>query len=238
MRIAIIDDITSERKLLRDRLEIQISRRRLHAEISEYKNGSSFLAAARKKRFELVFLDIYMEGENGVETAEKLREFDSECLLVFITSSADHALDGFRVRAIQYLVKPYSPESLETLLDEILKRFPAAERYLELNTACGPIRLRLHEILYAEHFQHHIYIYTSDGRTYSVRQTLHEFAANLKDKRFIICNRGTIINLEYAEDFDGTAFLLKNGKEIPVSRNLSSAVRQSFADFLFERGKT
>ena len=69
---------------------------------------------------EVVFLDIYMEDENGVEVAKELRSFDRNCILVFTTTSTDHALDGFKVRALQYLVKPYADEELNAVFKEII----------------------------------------------------------------------------------------------------------------------
>lgn len=236
MQIAIVDDIASERKELHQRLELQLARLMLHADISEYENGRDFLSAAGKKRFHLVFLDIYMEKENGIEVAQKLREFDTDCILVFTTSSTDHALDGFRVRALHYLVKPYSDQELAALFDEIMERLPAPDQYIEVNTTGGAIRLRFREILYAEHYQHQIYIYTANGEKTMTRQTFREFTESLDDERFFLCNRGLIVNLEYAEDFNGTDFILKNGKRLPVSRSLSKAARLAFGDFLFKRG--
>lgn len=235
MRIAIVDDIASERQLLRNRLDTLLFRRLLHAEIFEYENGDSFLAACREERFTLTFLDIYMEGINGVETAQQLREFDPECLLVYITTSTDHALDGFRVRAMQYLVKPYSTDELDAVLEEAIKRLPAADRYIDLHTGGSPVRLFLHDILYVEHFQHQVFIYTVRNQTFTIRRTLRQFTADLNDSRFVPCNRGTIVNLDHVDDFDGNAFLLKSGKTIPVSRNLAGTARQAFADFLFQR---
>lgn len=238
MRIAIVDDITSERKALRDSLEIQLSRQLLHADIFEYESGEVFLSAASQNNFSLVFMDIYMKGKNGIETAQKLREFDTKCILVFVTTSTDYALDGFRVRATQYLVKPYTADDLEALLNEVVERLPAPDPYIELHTANGSIQLRLKEILYAEHFQHHVHIHTTNEHTIIVRLTFREFVAGLKDERFFSCNRGSIINLEHAEDFDGKAFLLKNGASIPVSRSLASTAKKSFADFLFQRRRS
>jgi len=236
MRIAIVDDIASERENLGRRLSAQLARLALHAEILDYASGTAFLSAAGNERFDLAFLDIYMEGENGVDTARKLRRFDTECLLVFTTTSTDHALDGFRVRAVQYLVKPYSDEELADLFDEIKKRLPAPDKYIEVHAAGGKIRLRFAEILYAEHYRHQIYIYTADGLTTVIRQTFREFTAELSDERFFLCGRGVIVNLEHVEDFDGTDFLLKDGKRVPVSRDLSKAARLAFGDFLFKRG--
>ncbi len=236
MRIAIVDDIASERESLHRRLDSQLARLTLHAEIVGFGSGAGFLSAAAKERFDLAFLDIYMGNEDGMDTARKLRCFDADCLLVFTTASTDHALDGFRVRAVQYLVKPYSDGELAALFDEIVKRLPSPDKYIEVNAAGGTVRLRFAEILYAEHYRHQIYIYTVDGQKTVTRQTFHEFTEGLSDSRFFLCSRGIIVNLEHAEDFDGTDFILKDGKRLPVSRGLSKAARLAFGDFLFKRG--
>ena len=73
MRIAIVDDISEERTLLRNRLESQFSRRNVHVDIFEYENGETFLTAAKECPFTVVFLDIYMNGSNGIDTAKELR---------------------------------------------------------------------------------------------------------------------------------------------------------------------
>jgi len=237
MRIAIVDDIESERKMLRNRLQIQMNRLALHAEIFEYEQGKTFLDAAAQEPFTLVFLDIYLKNENGVDTAKALRSFDKSCILIFTTTSADHALEGFRVRALQYLVKPYTEAEISSLFDEIMERLPVQDSYIEVNAAGKTTRLRLSEILYAEHYQHYIYIRTADGGTIITRQTIREFAKSLNDERFFLCSQGLIVNLEYAESFDGTDFILKNGKRILVSRSQSKIARQAFGDFLFKRGR-
>ena len=236
MRIAIVDDIASERQTLRDGLDGQLSRLSLDALVWGFGSGAEFLAAAEKERFDLVFLDIYMGDENGVDTAEALRRFDSDCLLVFTTTSTDHALEGFRVLAFHYLVKPCTEADMAALFDEIIKRLPADDRYIEVNAAGGPVRLRFREILYAEHHQHQIYIYRTDGQETVVRQTFREFCASLADGRFFPCSRGVIVNLEHARDFDGADFILKNGKRVPVSRDLAKTARMAFGDFLFGKG--
>ncbi len=235
MRIAIVDDIAAEREALKAGLAIQLTRLSLDAAVYCFGSGTDFLFAAGKERFDLVFLDIYMGNENGVDTARALRRFDADCLLVFTTTSADHALDGFRARAFHYLVKPCTETDLEALFDEIVKRFPADDRYIELNAAGGPVRLRFREILYAEHHQHRIHIYRTNGQETVARQTFRELCAHLTDERFFPCSRGVIVNLEHAGDFDGTDFILKNGKRVPVSRNLAKAARMAFGDFLFGR---
>lgn len=236
MRIAIVDDIASERETLKKRITGQAVRLSLDAAILDYTSGPDFLSDARKEHFDLVFLDIYMGSENGVDMAEQLRRFDKDCLLVFTTVSPDHALDGFRVRALHYLVKPYKETDLAALFDEIAKHFPIMDKYIEINAASGIVRLRLQDILYAEHYQHQVYIYSAAGGQIVARLTFRKFTASLTDGRFFLCSRGVLVNMEHAKDFDGTDFILKNGKRISVSRNLAKAARMAFGDFLFGRG--
>ena len=72
MRIAIVDDLAAERTLLKDRLERQLQRRNVQADILEYESGETFLEAARKAPFTAAFLDIYMDGMTGMEAAKEL----------------------------------------------------------------------------------------------------------------------------------------------------------------------
>ena len=130
MRIAIVDDIKEERDKLADVLTKQLSRRGIHVNLFEFENGEDFLIAAKERPFTVVFLDIYMSGANGIETARELRTFDSDALLIFTTTSTDHALDGFKVRAMHYLVKPYPENEISDLIDEVLSRIPDSGKYI------------------------------------------------------------------------------------------------------------
>lgn len=112
MRIAIVDDLAKERASLHLRLEKILNLRSVCAEILEYESGEAFLAAEKEQRFTAAFLDIYMDGMSGMDAARELRKMDTDCMLVFTTTSTDHALEGFQVRAMHYLVKPFSAEEL------------------------------------------------------------------------------------------------------------------------------
>ena len=101
------------------------------ADILEYESGETFLEAARKAPFTAAFLDIYMDGMAGMEAAKKLRKTNTDCLLVFTTTSTDHALEGFQVRALHYLVKPFTEADIDALTDELLARIPQPDKYIK-----------------------------------------------------------------------------------------------------------
>ena len=105
-----------------------------------------------------------MEGLSGMEAAKELRKTDADCLLVFTTTSTDHALEGFQVRALHYLVKPFSEAELSALLDETLSKLPRPEPILTVKVDGSDIRLCYRDIVSAEHFAHMISIRTTAGK--------------------------------------------------------------------------
>lgn len=237
MRIAIVDDLAKERASLHLQLGQILNLRSVCAEILEYESGEAFLAAEKAQRFTAAFLDIYMDGMSGMDAARELRKMDTDCMLVFTTTSTDHALEGFQVRAMHYLVKPFSAEELERLTDEMLARMPYPDKYMVLKVGGSDIRLGFHNIIYAEHFAHMINVHTTAGKTISTRQTFKTFTEKLKEEpRFFICGRGVIVNLEHASDFENEAFCMEDGSRIYVNKELLKSARQAFMEFLLQRG--
>ena len=238
MRIAIVDDDAADRRWLAEQLEALLIRRRLEGKVFLFAGGESFLTSARSEKFDLAFLDIYLAGLDGVAAAQSLRTFDPDCLLVFSTASPDHALEGYRVQAAQYLVKPWGEEELERLFDQLARLLPAAEKYVELRTGRRTVRVLLRDILWAEHFQHQICVHTAGGREVSTRLTFGEFSSLLaEDSRFFVCGRGLLVNLDHAADLDGSVFLLDDGTSLPITRDLIPSARGAFGDRLFRSGR-
>ena len=236
MTIAIVDDIKEERVLLRTRLEKIFHQKDMGFHCCEYENGEAFLEASKDQDITVLFLDIYMDGANGIEIAKEFRKSNKDCLLIFTTTSTDHALEGFQVRALHYLVKPYSENDISALADEILSRIPDSGKYIDVKVNGSNIQIPFRKIIYAEHFSHMIHIHTAGERELVTRQSFDSFITSLKmDSRFYRCNRGVVINLEHAVDFDGSGFRLDNGSNVPVSRKLLKNARQTFMEFLFQR---
>ena len=159
-------------------------------------------------------------------------------LLVFTTTSTDHALEGFQVRALHYLVKPFTEADIDALTDELLARIPQPDKYMELKVEGSEIHLRYQDIVYAEHFAHLIYVHTTVQKTLATRQPFKSFISPLKDDtRFFVCGRGVIVNLEHAKDLEGAAFRMADGSRVFVSQDLLKSARQALMEFLLQRGR-
>ena len=128
-----------------------------------YESGDAFLKAFPSKNHQVVFLDICMEGTNGIETARILRRTDPDLLLVFVTSSPEYVWDAFPVHPFDYLLKPYREEKLFQLADELRRVLFRAEPELEVRIARQQVHLPLRKIQYAMAQNHYVRIVSDDG---------------------------------------------------------------------------
>ena len=75
-------------------------------ELDEFESGTRFLDAFRPQVYDVIFIDQYMEGMSGMDTAREIRKLDEEAAIIFVTTSSDHAVDSYGVRASGYLINP------------------------------------------------------------------------------------------------------------------------------------
>lgn len=235
MRIAIVDDQAKDRALIRQQLQEQFFQRDIRADLFEFDRAESFLQAAQSNPFTIAFLDIYMEGLGGMEAARTLRQTDRNCLIVFVTTSTDHALEGFQVRAFHYLVKPFAKTDMTQLIEELLDHAGQTDPCLQLKAGGSQIRVRYSDIVFAEHFAHLIYVHTTIQKTLTTRQSFRTFIEPLKkDPRFFVCGRGTIVNLSHVLDIEEAAFCMDDGNHVFISKDLLKRAKQAFMEYLLE----
>ncbi len=236
LHAAIVEDVDLQREELEQRLGRIFGREHLEYELTACDSGEAFLAACEQTAFGVVFLDIYMGGISGMEVAERLRELQPQCVVIFLTTSADHAIDGFRVRAFHYLMKPCTEEELERVVLEYLARFYTGQRVLKLIAGRTEISVPVDAILWAEHYQHQVHLHLRDGRDVATRMAFRSFGSLLAgDRRFFICSQGSLVNLDSALDFDGKAFAVEGGWSVPVSRPLQKEAKAALTQRLVEK---
>ena len=118
MKIAIVDDKLTEQNKLSSYITSWASENNLPAEISTYQSGESFARTIQNTSFDIVFMDIIMDGKNGIETARVLREYSLSTLLIFITSSREFMAQAFPCHAFDYVIKPYTFERISQVLGD------------------------------------------------------------------------------------------------------------------------
>jgi len=201
-----------------------------------FTSGEAFLEALKKNRFSVVFMDIYMEGMDGVRAALKMREQDNRCFLVFLTSSTDFMPDAFSCHAFEYIVKPFTPERISEVLTDVLKVFPTSQKYMEVVSGRKSVPILFDDIVSAVTDAHYLDIFLADGTRLRCRMTMPEFIVKAEnDARFISVNKGILVNADYILDFEGNACLLDNGLRLPLRVRDRLRIEQAVHDYHFSK---
>lgn len=198
-----------------------------------YESGDAFLAAFPSKEYQVIFLDICMEGTNGIETARILRRTDPDLLLVFVTSSPEYVWDAFPVHPFDYLLKPYREEKLFQLADELRRVLFRAEPELEVRIARQQVHLPLRKIQYAMAQNHYVRIVSDDGECRAV-STFSQVEQLLREQEnFIVCNRGVILNMDKVLRLDSDCFEMLDGTCLPVRQKDKNTLFAQFTQYQF-----
>ena len=234
MKIALVDD---EQKYLDEMTELVHDfgiQRCCQLETVSFLNGRAFLEAFEDGGFSAVFMDIYMDGMDGVAAALKLRGMDSRCVLVFLTSSRDFMPDAFSCHAFEYITKPFSPQRIFQVLADILEVLPPLQKYIEVISDRRTVRIFLDRITSVITDAHYLDITLTGGETLHCRMTMSEFVMLTGgDSRFLSVNKGIAVNAEYIREFENNCCVMVNGARFPIRVRDRLKIEQAARDYNF-----
>ena len=228
--IAIVEDQTPDAQRLEELLQQQLP----EAECTWFACGDDFLrAAAEPGLYAVVFLDICMEGTNGIETARQLRAADPELLIVFVTSSPEYVWDAFPVHPFDYLLKPYKEEKFDHLAGELQRVLGRQQPELEVRIARQTVHLPLKKIHYAMAQNHFVKVVTDDGECRAAANFAQVQEQLMTQPDFLVCNRGIIINMSKVLRFDGECIEMLDGARLPVRQKDKKSLLAQFTQYQF-----
>lgn len=236
MKIALVDD---EQECL-DKMTIYCQNFAAHhhcqIKITTFTSGEAFLNAFDDGGFSVIFMDIYMDGMDGIVTALKMREQDIKCILVFLTSSMEFMPDAFSCHAFEYITKPFSLKRITDVMTDILKVLPSTSKYIEISSDRKNIQVFLDDITSVVTDAHYLNIGLSNGMVLRSRMTMQEFMTKTEnDSRFIPINKGITINAGYILDFEDKCCILENGTRFPVRVRDRLKIEQIVQDYNFNK---
>ena len=231
MRIAICDDDQREQEQLEQALRGWDPTR----SAEKYYDGAALLeAAVRRPCFDIVFLDIYMPGENGIDIAKTLREISPETGIAFVTTSREHAVDAFSLHALHYLVKPVTTEGVVETFRRLTEL--RARQRKKISFAVGSDRhtVYLDQVCMLENDDHGVEVSLADGRRLKVWTPFKEMEQKL-DGSFLKINRGIIVNMDYIVHMGTNTCSLQDGNRLPIAVRRSTAIRAAYDDYVFDQ---
>ncbi len=229
MKIALVDDTLVELEILTGIIKEELP----HATIFTYSSGEAFLEAWRDTSYDLILLDIYMEGMLGVDVARKIRETDEDVRLVFCTTSNEFASESYEVGANYYLQKPVSHTSFQRMLKMIRLDHYEENRFITLPDGQ---KIVLRNITYTEYYNHSIIIHSKKRADLQTRMSQTEWEELLAEHNFLCsCSKGIVVNFYEVDKVTDGMFLLYNGEAVPISRRKTKEMTESYAHFRFRQ---
>lgn len=235
MRIALVDD---EKSCLEEMTEICRDfgqKNHCQTEIFTFSDGKSFLNAQNGNGFSVVFMDIYMDGMDGIAAALKMREGAPGSILVFLTCSTEFMPDAFSCHAFEYILKPLSPERIQKVLADAMHVLPSSHKYIEIAINRKTVPVFLSDIVSVTTDAHYLNLSVNDGQMLRSRMTMAEFMEQAGgDPRFLSINKGVICNADYILDFKDNCCILENGTRFPLRVRDRLKIEQAAQDYHFE----
>ena len=228
MKVAICDDNYNSCVFIEHTILNYAHKNNLKIEVNIYQSGLSL-----KNNFEndtsLIFLDIILPDVTGIEIGQFLRKYlDQNTLqIVFVSGHPDFALKLFKIRPLDFLIKPIKETDIISILDEYLSiELPNKNQYYIYNSGNAKGKIAYNQILYFSSDARKIIIHTKNGEQISMYDKLSNIAEKLPNNLFWRVHKSFIVNSHYVEIFHYDNIKLINGQLIPISKHYRKDIRQ------------
>lgn len=234
MLAVLCDDQAADRELLLTFCARYAKENRLPVSTLAFENAGALLQSREARGADVLFLDIYMEGALGVDAARILRSKGFRGAIVFTTTSREHYADGFEVEAIHYLLKPVAWDSFCEAMRRVHSHSATQARTVRVTTGHADVDVDVSGLCYIEVYGHRTILHTGKGEI-TVNQSLAALEEALGGDPFLRCYRCFIVNMDFVERVTEDAFLMKDGREIPLSRDGRTAIKNRYLSYVFKR---
>jgi two-component system, LytTR family, response regulator len=229
IRVAVVDD----EPLARSSLKVLLARDPDVELVSECGSGAEALREIRKKRPELVFLDVQMPECDGFDVLEQLGG-DLPTALVFVTAYDQYALQAFEAGALDYLLKPFNDERFGRALKRAKERVeqgrPARVERVAVKNAGEVLFLKIAEIDWVEAADYYVCLHVG-AKTHLLRRSMSEVEEEFSTAKFCRVHRSAIVNLEKvrrleSDEEGGAEVVLTTGVRVAVSRRFKRELQE------------
>ena len=237
IKIAVCDDEYQQTQYIKTFVDKWVAENNIITNIKMFGSAESFKSAVKNNSnaFDILLLDIQMDGQNGVELAKELRETNEKLIIVFITALSEFVRDGYDVSALNYLIKPIDAKKLYDVLNKAAKSLTKINNVLFLPADNGDIKILTGDIIYIESFDHFTEIATIYEK-HKIKIPMYELETRL-GVDFIRCHRCYIINLKYIKKIKRTEITLDSNEIIPLSRRMYPGVNKAMIKYFTEDKK-
>ncbi len=233
MRIALCDDDKDFQVKLYDKLFS--SKSLSESEFDRFNCAEGLIKTLEAGNFyAIVFLDIEMQGINGIEAAKIIKEKCPKTVIVFVTNYEEYAIDAFDCDACGYLLKSFSDEKLESLLKKAVKKVKTTKKLICLDSESGLVSLYPDDIYYIEYNRRYCTYYTYNSN-YTVKKNISDALSELKEYGFCQVYQCYIVNFAKVQAILKEDVVLINNVKVQISRYRKSEILKEYIRYRKEQ---
>ncbi len=238
IKIAFCDDDLSVLSEISNLLEQYRVDRNQEIVYAAFHSSLELMAEIEKgMRLDVLLLDVFMPGENGISVAKEIRQYDNNVKIIFLTSSSEFAVQSYAVGAYFYQLKPIWAESFFRLMDSAISKCKKEQQCcLILRCKNGIARIELDQLEYCEVMGRTLLFHLENGNVLESSGSLDELCSQLKQhENFLRPHRSYLINMEYVQNISYRAITMSNLKEVPIPHGKCSEIKNVYLEYAFNR---
>lgn len=230
LNIAICDDdiqITGSMEML---IQSIAKRNFVDVDIEVFWDGESVVDAVTEgSGFDIIYLDIEMEKENGITAATRIRMYDKNVLIIYVTSYENHMRESFAVHPFQFLVKPVSEGQMEECFKAACEDINNRDFYFRYSFQRMNHKVAVRDILYFESKKRKVYIVTEE-EIFELYAKLNEIENSLKDCKvpFLRVHQSYLVNYKHVKGLTYNFVVVDNGKQISISEDRRKLISEQY----------
>ncbi|CUX45888.1 LytR/AlgR family response regulator transcription factor [Clostridium sp. C105KSO13] len=235
IRIALVEDDKKYVSELKEYLLRYEKEKKEKIAVSVFSDGEDIVTDYTAD-FDIILMDIEMTFMDGMTAAKNIRHKDEEVIIIFITNMPQYAIEGYKVDALDYVLKPLSYFAFTQRIDRALTRLKRREKkYITIPVKGGRVKLDTSRIMFVEVADHDLIYQTVDGE-YMTKGTMKDTQESLDVGNFYRCSRCYLVNMEYVDGFQGSDIMV-NGWKVQVSRSRRKPFLDALNNYMNEAGK-
>ncbi|MEW8973710.1 MAG: LytTR family DNA-binding domain-containing protein [Tissierellaceae bacterium] len=227
LRVAICDDekkICSQLKDVLEKISMKFSQ---EIDLAIFYSGEKLCECLSKDiYFDIIFLDIELEMMNGVEVGRKIREemLDEITQIVYISGKESYAMELFKVRPLDFIIKPLKFEKIEEVFKIALRLIKGSQGVFKYKFGYTTYSVLIKDILYFESRDRQVKIHTVNGinRFYGTLKDTHD---KVREFNFIDIHKSYLVNYNHVIKFEYHQVTMSNKSVLPISQSNRKKVR-------------
>lgn len=228
MNIAICDDEKEWQEELKN--YIYEYREKHHADvfINCFSDGKT-CSEAELGNYDIIFMDYQMNGINGIDTAKKIRQTNSDSIIIFVSAFPQIAMDTFEVNTFRFLAKPINKEKLFKAIDDYISQIQE-NNYIIFKAHEGTIRIKITDIIYAEAMKNHTIIHT-ERQDYEILTNLKTIESRLPSDKFFRCHKAYLTSFFHIKNHNNTEINFYDNSRVFISRGMLPKFRKALQNY-------